>query len=165
MNLLENLDADVPDPLIDAFEKWHDWSIKNPVKSEAAMLGTSMFAWYAMPDCVKSSAVRFVGKSAILCGLGAYYYHLPDSDNKPKITLEECQKLWQDNLGHLKPATQIAIGVGGAAALLKVNSMIERYILHRGERRKQKGKFLPHVRQGLFLGALTGGVAYYLLRD
>ncbi len=164
MNLLEKLDADVPDPLVDAFEKWHDWSIKKPVESEAIMLGTSVFAWYAMPDCVKSSAVRFVGKSAILGSMGAYYYHLDDRDNKIKIAAEECQKMWKENLGHLNPAAQVAIGVGGAATLLKLNSMVERYILHRGERRKQQEKVLPHVRQGLVLGALTGGLAYFALR-
>lgn len=166
MNLPENLELDVDfDPLVDAFEKWHDWTIDNPQESEAILLGTSVFAWYAMPEGISSSAVRFVGKSAILGGIGAYYYHLPDSDNHLKQAAEQAVRLWKDNVGHLSTPQQIAIGVGVGAVCLKVNSLVERYILHRGERLKKKGKVLPHVRQGLVLGGITGGLAYWALRN
>ncbi|MDO5049823.1 MAG: hypothetical protein Q4D87_08075 [Actinomycetaceae bacterium] len=162
MNKLENLN--VEDQLVDAFERFHDWSVDNPRSSEACVLGAATFVWYAMPDVTKSSAVRFVAKTALLGGLGSYYYHLNDDDNKVQVALENCQKLWKDNLGHLPPAAQVAIGVSGAVTALKVNSVVERYILHRGERRKKQGKKFPHVRQALCLGAATGGLAYYLLR-
>lgn len=164
MNLPENLDVDF-DPLVDAFKTWHDWTIENPQEAEAILLGSHVFAWYAMPDFAKSSAVRFLGKSAILASLGAYYNHMPDADNHLKAAADAGVRLWQENLGHLSTGKQVAIGVGAGAVCLKVNSLVERYILHRGERRKKKGKKLPHVRQGLVLGGITGGVAYWAMRN
>lgn len=147
-------------------QQWHDLSEHYPDLSEAAVVGGAVATWYAMPDFIGSSAVRFFAKSAILAGVGAYYYHLPGVPEAVASSGEQLNKQWSKSyFGKQNAATQLAVLGGAVVVSLMVNSTIERYLLHRGERRREKGKVLPHLRQGLVLGALAGGAVYLGARN
>ncbi|MDO5722737.1 MAG: hypothetical protein Q4P06_09410 [Actinomycetaceae bacterium] len=152
--------------VMQTLQDWHDLSEQYPDISEAAVVGGAVAAWYAMPDFVESSAVRFVGKTSILAGVAAYYYHLPGVPDAVGETGKQLSKQWEKSyFGQQSNGVQIAVLGGAVVAGLMLNSAIERYLLHRGERRRAKGKTLPHLRQGLFLGTLAGGVTYLSARN
>ncbi|MDO5033766.1 MAG: hypothetical protein Q4E01_00030 [Actinomycetaceae bacterium] len=164
MSALNDLDVDFSAEVAKALTCLHDWSVENPNESEALMAGSFVFGWYAMPDCLRSSGTRFVAKSAMLAALAAYYHHLGVTKDDVLDASAEVKDLWVRQLGHLHPAAQVAIAASGTVAVLKLNSVVERFILNRGERRKRAGKRLPHVRQGLALGLLAGGCTYVAAR-
>lgn len=159
-----DLDVDFNEEVRNALVRLHDWSVENPRESEAAFVGTTVFAWYAMPDLLRGTGMRFIGKSALLASVVAYYRHLGVTKEDVAKVGDDLKMKWRDKLGHIDPKLQIGIGVAGVAALLALNSAEERYILHRGERRERAGKRFAHVRQGLFLGGLAGGVTYWALK-
>ncbi len=140
---------------------WHSLAEERPDVAEAVVVGGAVFAWYAMPDVVRSSLVRFVGKTAILGGVVCYYAHLPGVTDAIRELPEAARRSLDDaGLSDLPTGVKVgALAVTGVATLA-LNSAVERFILHRGERRKASGKRLPHVRQGLVLGAIAGGLTY-----
>lgn len=159
------LEQDFKSEVVKTLTELHDWSVDNPVEAESIVLGATVFAWYAMPDILRGSGTRFVAKSALLGGIGAYYKHVGYTADDVKESGAQLQDFWKKNFGDLPVAAQVGIGVGSVAVALKVNSLVERYILHRGERRKRAGKKMPHIRQGLVLGAVAGGVTYFALKN
>lgn len=147
------------------FDRAHDFSMDYPVESDALVAGLSVFTWYAMPDFISSPTLRFLGKSAILAGVGSYVYHLPDSDKMIEVSGKSAAELWKRvGLADQPIPVQVAAGIAASSAVLWVNSLTERYILHRGERKKAKGKKFPHVKQGLVLGGLCALGVYVQAR-
>ncbi|MDO5719855.1 MAG: hypothetical protein Q4P05_03890 [Actinomycetaceae bacterium] len=143
------------------FEQVHDYSMDHPAESDALVAGLSVFAWYAMPDIISSPTLRFIGKSTILAGVGSYLYHLPGSDKIIEESGKSVAKLWKRiGLAEQSIPVQVAAGLAASSALLWVNSLTERYILHRGERKKAKGKKFPHIKQGLILGGVCALAVY-----
>lgn len=139
----------------DIFEQAHDLSMDYPAESDALVAGVSVFAWYAMPDVIKSPTLRFIGKSAILAGVGSYVYHLPGADQVIDEAADSANAMWKRiGLAEQPMPVQIGVALTGISAALWVNSLAERFILHRGERKKAKGKKFPHVKQALVLGGL-----------
>ncbi|MDK8351946.1 hypothetical protein [uncultured Actinomyces sp.] len=159
------LERDIKNEVMKTLTELHDWSVDNPVEAESMVIGSTVFAWYAMPDILRGSGTRFVAKSALLGGIGAYYKHVGYTADDVKESGAQLQDFWKKNFGDLPMAAQVGIGVGSVVVSLKVNSLVERYILHRGERRKRAGKKMPHIRQGLVLGAVAGGVTYFALKN
>ena len=137
------LEQDFKGEVVKTLTELHDWSVDNPVEAESIV----------------------VAKSALVGGIGAYYKHVGYTADDVKESGAQLQDFWKKNFGDLPVAAQVGIGVGSVAVALKVNSLVERYILHRGERRKRAGKKMPHIRQGLVLGAVAGGVTYFALKN
>lgn len=152
--------------IMQTLDQWHEISERNPDISEAAVVGSAVAAWYAMPDFVTSSAVRFFGKTAILAGVGTYYSHLPGVSQALETNHKELRKQWENSyFGQHSPAVQVAVLGTALVGSLMVSSTVERYLLHRGERRREKGKTLPHLRQGLVLGGIAAAVTYLVARQ
>ena len=152
--------------VMQTLQEWHDVSEQYPDITEAAVVGGAVAAWYAMPDFVESSAVRFFGKSAILAGVASYYYHLPGVPEAVSSSGKDLSKQWRKSyFGKQNTVTQVAVLGSAVVAGLMLNSAVERYLLHRGERRREKGKAMPHLRQGLVLGAMAGGAVYLVARN
>lgn len=159
------LEHDFKNEVVKTLTELHDWSVENPVAAESMVIGLTAFMWYAMPDILRGSGTRFVAKSALLGGVGSYYKHVGVTAADVKEAGAQVKDFWKKNFGDLPVAAQVGIGAGAAVVALKVNSLVERYIIHRGERRKRAGKKLPHIRQGLILGAVAGGVTYFARKN
>ncbi|MGO4956174.1 hypothetical protein ACTQ49_02695 [Luteococcus sp. Sow4_B9] len=119
----------------------------------AAVGGAVLFAWYAMPDVVRSRTARGVLKSGLLAGAGVLGARLTEG-------IEEEKEMPQ--LGKLSPAV-----VAGGLALLGGSTwltvVIEKKIFARGERRRSAGVTAAHSRMAVGLAAL--GAAAALLPD
>lgn len=156
------MDLDIDLDVQGLFDRAHDFSMDYPAESDALVAGLSVFAWYAMPDFISSPTLRFFGKGAILAGMGSYFYHLPDAEDAIKEGSDAVVQIWKRaGLADQPIPVQVAAGVAVSSAAFWVNSLTERYILHRGERKKAKGKKFPHVKQALVLGGLCAATMYF----
>ena len=142
-------------------KKTHDFFERYPAESNAAVAGLSTLAWYALPDVTGSSVTRFFAKSGIVAAVGYYAAHGPEAARMWQESKEDTKHLFEDtSLAQLPVAAQIALCAGVIGAGIYVNSLTERWLLHRGERKERQGKKLPHVKQAVVLAALAGAATY-----
>lgn len=147
------------------FDVWHDLAENHPELSDALVCGTTVAAWYAMPDFIKSAPVRFLGKAALLTGIGSYLYHLPGAAEALETSGRELREQWENSqFGDFSRGAQMATLGAVAVSALWINAQAERYLMHRGDRKKAAGKRLAHLKQGILFGTLAGASVYYLQR-
>lgn len=147
------------------FDAWHDLAESNPELSDALVCGGTVAAWYAMPDFIKSAPLRFLGKTALLAGVGSYFYHLPGAAEAAERSGQELREQWKESrFGDFSVGSQLAILGAGLVGSLWLNAQTERYLMHRGDRKEAAGKRFAHLKQGIFLGALAGVGVYYSQR-
>lgn len=123
----------------------------------AATTAVSTFAWYALPDVVRSPFARTLLKGALLGGGAAAWVALRDDSrcdaNGPDAI--------DDALYAMNKATPAQVGIAAAAAAgaLAVTAWGERAIFRLGERRRADGVRGAHTRPALLWAALAGAGA------
>ncbi|WP_231367320.1 peptidase S9 [Schaalia sp. ZJ405] len=144
-----------------------------------AVTGASVFAWYALPDFVRSKGVRALLKVGLLGVAGwAAWDRASDFDDRTDyyVAGEESYDETPDDAdcddtdeGDAElPIKELAIGAGLAAASIGVTVACEKWLFSRGERRRAQGVALAHTRQALPLtiGAiLVDAAALVFLRS
>ena len=136
-----------------------DVTIKaDPAKNAAIAAGVT-FAFYAMPDFIRSKTLRFFGKTALLAVSSA---QLTQADTAQwNDSIKEAQSFLADaDADELTTTAGVVTAVGSVA----VASVIvgEKATFNRAEKKRAKGKKFSHTKQALVLAALTGGLLYAL---
>ncbi len=119
----------------------------------AVAVGVTSFAWYAMPDAVRSRGVRTLLKTALLAKLGVFYALTnrprPES-NGPDAT---------DELFHAAnqaPGRALAVGLAAVGTGVGLTVLGEKAVFGFGERRRRRGVRGAHTVPALVLAALGG---------
>lgn len=121
-----------------------------PQLSSAVINGAGVFSWYAMPDAIRSRAVRTLLKTGIL---SVMVHHGAREVCKVSEDVKEAVAEARESGVSLTPyigAGAAAVAVSGVVAVLG-----ERFLFRRGERRRVEGRALAHTRQALPLAALA----------
>lgn len=139
----------------------------------AAGVGAT-FAWYALPDYVRSRPLRGVVKTGLLGVIGwSLVAMMPGEPELAPYDDEEadCSQgtpvATEDPLEGVTEAQPAELAVLGGAvvgsAVLTV--AVERWLFRRGERRRARGVRFAHTRQGLLLGGLAAALDALALAD
>ncbi len=118
----------------------------------AAATGVATFAWYAMPDAVRSRRVRTLLKGGLIAGvLGTYaaFRGPREATNGPDATDELF------NAVNAEPGKMLAIGAGMATAGIGLTVLGEKTAFAWGERRRARGVRWAHAAPAVALGALA----------
>lgn len=121
-----------------------------PQLSSAVINGVGVFSWYAMPDAIRSRAVRTLLKTGIL---SVMVHHGAREVCKVSEEVKEAVAEARENGVSLTPyigAGAAAVAVSGVVAVLG-----ERFLFRRGECFRAQGRALAHTRQALPLAALA----------
>lgn len=122
----------------------------------AAAASGVVFAWYAMPDVVRSRGVRTVLKTGLLgvTAVGAAkapQIYKAAGEDAPEIT---------DLLEGRDPGVLLAVGGAALVGGTVVTVASEKWIFGRGERLRADGRRWAHTPLALGLAALCGLAAY-----
>ena len=132
----------------------------------AAGVGATV-AWYALPDYVRSRPLRGLVKAGLLGVLGwSMVAQLPEGAELPPYDDEDtdCSKAspvaGEDPLEGVTEAdpAELAVLAGAALGSAMITVGVERWLFHRGERRRAQGARFAHTRQGLALGGLEAAL-------
>ena len=125
----------------------------------AAGVGATV-AWYALPDYVRSRPLRGLIKTGVIGW--SLVSMLPDEPELAPYDDEvDCSKgaeaADEDPLEGVTEAApcELAVLGGAVAGSALVTLALERWLFHRGERRRASGVRFAHTRQGLALGGLA----------
>lgn len=121
-----------------------------PTLSAAVITGGGAFAWYAMPDAIRSRAVRTLLKAGLL---SVIVHHQAREVCKVSGEVTEAIEEARENGIAMGPY----LAAGWALAGISVTAAVvgERLLFRRGERRRAQGYALAHTRQALPLAALA----------
>ena len=123
--------------------------------------------WYALPDYVRSRPLRGLVKAGLLGVLGwSMVAQLPEGAELPPYDDEDtdCSKAspvaGEDPLEGVTEAdpAELAVLAGAALGSAMITVGVERWLFHRGERRRAQGARFAHTRQGLALGGLEAAL-------
>ncbi|WP_175957054.1 hypothetical protein [Schaalia sp. Marseille-Q2122] len=130
-------------------ERYVEWLDAYPQFSNAVINGGGILVWYAMPDVVRSRAVRTLLKAGIL---SAMVHHGAREVSKVSDEVKEAVEEARENGISVAPFIGAGVAmaaVGGVAAVFG-----ERFLFRRGERRRAEGRALAHTRQAVPLALL-----------
>ena len=125
-----------------------------PAKQAASAAGVT-FAYYALPDLVRSKPLRFIGKSALLAVSSAQVLKTDSADLSAAASE---LKTYLTDADSVRTATGVA--AAAASAALAAITLGEKAIYRRAERKRAAGSPRAHTKQALVLGALTGVLLY-----
>lgn len=129
-----------------------------PAMSGAFAAGVT-FAFYAIPDFIRSRTLRFFGKTILLATSSRQLLSVEGDHWKDSMT--ELQSLIDDaDTDTLNAVAGVAAAAGVAGTVAIVGG--EKMVFYRAEKKRAQGKRLPHTKQALALAALTGGLLYAL---
>lgn len=127
-----------------------------------AVITAGVFAWYAMPDVLRSRSARTLTKAGLIGAFGwAAWERAKDFDDLTdycSIELPEnpCEGTDADEeISEIEPR-ELALAAGGLATSIVLTVAAEKWIFRRGEKARAQGKKGAHSRQALLLGTLTG---------
>ncbi|OKL54142.1 hypothetical protein BSZ39_05635 [Bowdeniella nasicola] len=116
-------------------------------------IGAGTFAYYALPDVVRSRTARGLLKTGLVAGMTAAYF-ATDLSKENQEACEEASNGVMDRLSEV-PMPLVATGIiGSLAASIAVTVWVEKSIFARGERRRAAGVRGAHTRQAIGLGVL-----------
>lgn len=147
----------------------HAKSVEFPEVGHAVTGGAFVATWYSLPDLVRPAWLRGLVKLAMLAGAGVYVNHLSnESDSLVKVS-ESASKTFRGAwskcpVSNWSQPAQFVVLAGSAIMAFKVIEVIQRAIAQRGRKRKDRGVWFAHTRQGVFLGTIAGAAIYLVLR-
>lgn len=112
----------------------------------AALTGGITFAWYALPDAVRSRGMRVLTKAALLAGTGAV---------ASRVVADQADSLPDPAA---LPAPTPALVAGGAALLAAGTALTvwgEKAVFAFGERRRARGVRFAHTLPALLLAGVA----------
>lgn len=120
--------------------------------TQALAAATTVFAWYALPDVVRSRTMRGWAKTALIAGYVGTVVATGDGSLDPRRAQQEMEEA---DLGEFVPWMLAAGGVllAGSTALSVV---VEKKIFARGERRRAAGVRGAHTRMAVVAAIATG---------
>lgn len=141
----------------------HEDMVDRPDGWQALTQGGIMAAYYAVPDFFSSKFMRFVAKSGLTAAAFSSLIHGEQIDLAGRI--DELADKFVEADPDLKEAL-IVTGVVATGTTLAVLPAVglERYLYRRAQRKKRAGKRFAHLRQGLVLGVIGGGIWYAIER-
>ena len=127
-------------------------SANRPFTPTDAAVGAALtYAWYALPDAIRSRGLRTVLKTGLAAAGGVYFLG----------TMRE--RDWQDLRKLPQTVADESVSPALIAGTLGVASIIglagESLIFRRGERRRRQGSSFAHSKQALVLGLLSAVTA------
>lgn len=139
----------------------------NPTRMAGFAAGVgATFAWYALPDYVRSRPLRTLVKTGLLGVLGwSMVAQLPQAAELPPYDDEtDCSEsspvAGEDPLDGVTEAdpAELAVLAGAALGSAMITVAVERWLFQRGERHRAQGSRFAHTRQGLVLGGLAAAL-------
>lgn len=122
----------------------------------AFAVGAGTFVYYALPDVIRSRALRTVIKTALV---GAMAAAIVQYQRKTAVEIEpDDREDLAETLADIPTPTLIAGGLALAGGSIALTVWIEKKIFARGEARRAAGVSGAHTRQAIGLAAL-GAIA------
>ncbi len=128
----------------------------------SAASAATAFAWYAMPDVLRSRQARVAARTALLVGIGGVVA-VTSHDEATEAATQRMAEAAETNGGGIEVGghrlpTAIVLGLGSAllAGTVAMDVVIERRIFARGERRRAQGVTAAHTRMAVAAAALVG---------
>ena len=127
--------------------------MNSDTRHNAVLAATTTAAYYALPDITRSKALRTLGKTGLMVGSSLHVIaaEQPHYRENAKELGEFLRGADADTL-RVTAAMITAVSIAATAATVAC----EKAIFRRGERRRAEGRRLPHTRQALVLGLLSG---------
>lgn len=126
----------------------------HPRLAELTVATASTFAWYALPDYVRSGLARGVLKGALGAGLIAWL--APRPGVHAALEAAAPAALARRIPGSASEGAKTFLAVGAIGAVFYATARAESALFYRAERRRESGARLPHTRQALVLSGLVG---------
>lgn len=122
----------------------------------ALAVGAGSFVYYALPDVIRSRALRTVIKTGLIGAMGAAVVQ-HQRNAEVEIEPDDREDL-AETLADIPTPTLIAGGLALTGASIALTVWIEKKIFARGEARRAAGVSGAHTRQAIGLAAL-GAIA------
>ncbi|GAB2474686.1 hypothetical protein GCM10027030_06250 [Luteococcus sediminum] len=120
--------------------------------TQALAAASTVFAWYALPDVVRSRAVRGWAKTALIAGCVGTVVATDDGSIDPRRAQQAMEKA---DLGDIVP-WMVAVGGVLLAGSTALSVVVEKKIFARGERRRAAGVRGAHTRLAVVAAVVTG---------
>lgn len=129
-----------------------------PRQGRGLAVGVATFAWYALPDVVRSPAARIAVKAGLIINV-CVLHALTREEREPTNGPDTVDAVL--HAANQSPGRALAVGMASVSVGVAITVLGEKLIFGLGERRRARGATAAHTVPALLMGGLAA--AGYLL--